>query len=90
MPPSSTPCAGPWPTAPTTRKATTPPSKRRSKLWRWRRELAIDPDLDRAQELVYDTIRATDRPDLAALAEALNLSPALFESKPEDEVRTSA
>jgi hypothetical protein len=54
------------------------------------RELAIDPDLDRAQELVYDTVRATDRPDLAPLAEALNLSPALFESKPEDEVRTSA
>jgi hypothetical protein len=54
------------------------------------RELAIDPDLDRAQELVYDTVRSTDRLDLAPLAKALNLSPALFESKPEDEVRTSA
>jgi alpha-amylase/alpha-mannosidase (GH57 family) len=54
------------------------------------RELAIDPDLDQAQELVYDTLRATDRPDLAPLAEALNLSPALVESKPEDEIRTSA
>jgi alpha-amylase/alpha-mannosidase (GH57 family) len=54
------------------------------------RELAIDPDLDRAQELVYDTVRATDRPDLAPLAAALYLSPALFESRPEDGVRTSA
>jgi alpha-amylase/alpha-mannosidase (GH57 family) len=54
------------------------------------RELGIDPDLDRAQELVYDTIRSSDRPDLAPLAEGLGLSPALFESKPEDEIRTSA
>jgi hypothetical protein len=54
------------------------------------RELAIDPDLDQAQELVYDTVRGSDRPDLAPLAEALYLSPALFESRPEDEVRTSA
>jgi len=54
------------------------------------RELGIDPVLDRAQELVYDTVRAADRPDLAPLAEGLGLSPALFESKPEDEIRTSA
>jgi hypothetical protein len=54
------------------------------------RELGIDPDLDRAQELVYDTIRSSDRPDLAPLAEGLGLSPALFESKAEDEIRTSA
>ncbi|MEW6475118.1 MAG: DUF3536 domain-containing protein [Actinomycetota bacterium] len=53
------------------------------------RELAIDPDLDRAQELVYDTVRAADRPDLAPLAEALNLSPALFEPADAD-IRTSA
>jgi hypothetical protein len=54
------------------------------------RELGIDPDLDRAQELVYDTVRATDRPDLAPLAEGLGLSAALFEARPEDEIRTSA
>ena len=54
------------------------------------RELSIDPDLDRAQELVYDTVRATDRPDLEPLALGLGLSPDLFESRPEDEIRTSA
>ena len=54
------------------------------------RELGIDPDLDRAQELVYDTVRAADRLDLAPLAEGLGLSPALFEPRAEDEVRTSA
>jgi hypothetical protein len=54
------------------------------------RELGIDPDLDRAQELVYDAVRATARPDLAPLADGLGLSPALFESRPADEVRTSA
>jgi alpha-amylase/alpha-mannosidase (GH57 family) len=54
------------------------------------RELGIDPDLDRAQELVYDTLRTADRPDLAPLAESLGLSPALFRSKPEDGIRTSA
>jgi alpha-amylase/alpha-mannosidase (GH57 family) len=54
------------------------------------RELGIDPDLDRAQELVYDTIRSADRPDLAPLAEGLGLSPALFESKAGDGIRTSA
>jgi alpha-amylase/alpha-mannosidase (GH57 family) len=51
------------------------------------RELGIDPDLDRAQELVYDTVRSTDRPDLAPLARGLYLSAALFE---EDDIRTSA
>jgi alpha-amylase/alpha-mannosidase (GH57 family) len=54
------------------------------------RELAIHPDLDRAQELVYDTVRSADRPDLAPLAEALGLSPALFEEESGDEIRTSA
>jgi hypothetical protein len=54
------------------------------------RELGIDPDLDRAQELVYDTLRAAARPDLAPLAVGLGLSPALFEAKPEDGIRTSA
>jgi hypothetical protein len=54
------------------------------------RELGIDPDLDRAQELVYDALRAGHRPDLAGLAEALGLSPALFGTRPEEEVRTSA
>ena len=54
------------------------------------RELSIDPDLDRAQELVYDTVRTAERPDLVPLAEGLGLSPALFEAKPEDEIRTSA
>src|SRR5207302_2522574 len=54
------------------------------------RELGIDPDLDRAQELVYDTLRAADRPDLAPLAEGLGLSPALFASKAEDGIRSSA
>ena len=54
------------------------------------RELGIDPDLDRAQELVYDTVRSSDRPDLAPLAEGLGLSPALFEVTAEDEIRTSA
>ncbi|HEV7861313.1 MAG TPA: hypothetical protein VGR20_01395, partial [Acidimicrobiia bacterium] len=53
-------------------------------------ELGIDPDLDRAQELLYDTLRAGERPDLAALAEGLGLSPALARAKPEDEIRTSA
>ena len=53
-------------------------------------ELGIEPDLDRAQELVYDTIRSSDRPDLAGLAEALNLSAALFETRPADEVQASA
>jgi alpha-amylase/alpha-mannosidase (GH57 family) len=53
------------------------------------RELDIDPDLDRAQELVYDTVRTTDRPDLEPLAAGLGLSPALFEAEPEAE-RTSA
>ncbi|HVW35023.1 MAG TPA: hypothetical protein VHL53_20995, partial [Acidimicrobiia bacterium] len=51
------------------------------------RELGIDPDLDRAQELVYDVLRAGSRPDLAPLAEGLGLSPALFEPA---EVRDSA
>ena len=46
------------------------------------RELGIDPDLDRAQELVYDTVRTTDRPDLAPLAVGLGLSPGLFEPDP--------
>ena len=54
------------------------------------RELGIDPDLDEAQELVYDTVRSSDRPDLADLAERLGLSSALFEARPEDDVRTSA
>jgi len=54
------------------------------------KELGIDPDLDQAQELVYDTVRSADRPDLADMAEALGLSSALFEAQPEDEVRTSA
>ena len=54
------------------------------------RELGIDPDLDRAQELVYDTVRSADRRDLAALAEGLGLSPALFEASGQDEIRTSA
>ncbi|HYT39460.1 MAG TPA: DUF3536 domain-containing protein [Acidimicrobiia bacterium] len=54
------------------------------------RELGIDPDLDRAQELVYDAVRATARPDLRPLAEGLGLSPALFAAKPEDGIRTSA
>jgi alpha-amylase/alpha-mannosidase (GH57 family) len=53
------------------------------------RELGIDPDLDRAQELVYDTVRTADRPDLEPLAAGLNLSPALFEPDAEAE-RTSA
>ncbi len=53
------------------------------------RELGIDPDLDRAQELVYDTVRTTDRPDLEPLAAGLGLSPALFEPDAEAE-RTSA
>jgi hypothetical protein len=52
------------------------------------KELGIEPDLDRAQELVYDTLRASERPDLAALAEGLGLSPAPFE--PQAPVRTSA
>src|SRR6185503_682798 len=46
------------------------------------RELGIDPDLDRAQELVYDTVRTTDRPDLEPLAAGLGLSLALFEAEP--------
>jgi hypothetical protein len=54
------------------------------------RELRIDPDLDRAQELVYDTLRSAERPDLTPLAEGLGLSPALFEARPQDEIRTSA
>ncbi|MCA1846305.1 MAG: hypothetical protein LC792_24540, partial [Actinobacteria bacterium] len=54
------------------------------------RELGIDPDLDRAQELVYDTVRTTDRPDLAPLAEGLGLSLALFEGMSETIIRTSA
>ncbi|MGH9008509.1 MAG: DUF3536 domain-containing protein, partial [Acidimicrobiia bacterium] len=54
------------------------------------RELGIDPDLDRAQELVYDTVRNADRPDLAPLSLGLGLSPALFEAASEDEIRTSA
>jgi alpha-amylase/alpha-mannosidase (GH57 family) len=54
------------------------------------RELGIDPDLDRAQELVYDTLRAAERPDLAPLAEGLNLSPALFESRSEVSRRSEA
>jgi hypothetical protein len=54
------------------------------------RELSIDPDLDRAQELVYDTLRSAERPDLAPLAEGLGLSTALFEARPEDGIRTSA
>jgi alpha-amylase/alpha-mannosidase (GH57 family) len=54
------------------------------------RELGIDPDLDRAQELVYDAVRAGGRPDLAVLAEALGLSPALFEARPGEEMRSSA
>ena len=54
------------------------------------RELGIDADLDRAQELVYEAVQADHRPDLAPLAEALGLSPALFEARPEDGVRTSA
>ena len=53
------------------------------------RELGIDPDLDRAQELVYDTVRSAERPDLEPLAVGLNLSPALFEPEAEAE-RTSA
>jgi hypothetical protein len=53
------------------------------------RELGIDPDLDRAQELVYDTVRTTDRPDLEPLAAGLGLSQALFEPDAEAE-RTSA
>jgi alpha-amylase/alpha-mannosidase (GH57 family) len=53
------------------------------------RELGIDPDLDRAQELVYETVRSSDRPDLAPLAEGLGLSPALFNARPEAE-RTTA
>ncbi|HKN38595.1 MAG TPA: hypothetical protein VJ456_05765, partial [Acidimicrobiia bacterium] len=54
------------------------------------RELGIDPDLDRAQELLYDAARSGDRPDLAPLAEGLGLSPVLFEARPQDELRTSA
>jgi hypothetical protein len=54
------------------------------------RELGIDPDLDRAQELVYDTVRAMDRPDLEPLAFGLGLSPALFDAASVDEFRTSA
>ena len=45
------------------------------------RELGIDPDLDRAQELVYDTVRSSDRPDLDPLADGLGLSPALFDAR---------
>jgi hypothetical protein len=54
------------------------------------RELGIDPDLDRAQELVYDTVRNADRPDLEPLALGLSLSPALFEAHPDEEIRSSA
>jgi hypothetical protein len=54
------------------------------------RELGIDADLDRAQELVYDTVRSSHRPDLAPLAEGLFLSPALFGAKAEDDIRHSA
>jgi hypothetical protein len=54
------------------------------------RELGIDPDLDRAQELVYDTVRAADRPELEPLAAGLGLSPALFEADSADDLRTSA
>ncbi|HKY74496.1 MAG TPA: DUF3536 domain-containing protein, partial [Acidimicrobiia bacterium] len=53
------------------------------------RELGIDPDLDRAQELVYDTVRNAERPDLEPLAAGLYLSSALFEPEAEAE-RTSA
>ena len=53
------------------------------------RELGIDPDLDRAQELVYDTVRTAERPDLEPLAAGLNLSPALFEAD-SGGIRTSA
>src|SRR5207244_12278417 len=42
------------------------------------RELGIDPDLDRAQELVYNPVRAAARPALAPLALGLALPPALF------------
>jgi hypothetical protein len=54
------------------------------------RELGIDPDLDQAQELVYDMIRSAGRPDLGPLAAGLGLSPTLFAARPEDEIRTSA
>jgi hypothetical protein len=54
------------------------------------RELGLDPDLDRAQELVYDTVRSADRPDLEPLGLGLSLSPALFEAHPDEEIRSSA
>ena len=54
------------------------------------KELGIEPDLDRAQELVYDTVRASGRPDLADLADALHLAPALFEARRDDGVQASA
>lgn len=54
------------------------------------RELGLDPDLDRPQELVHDAVRSAARPELAPLAEGLGLSSALFETRPEDGIRTSA
>jgi alpha-amylase/alpha-mannosidase (GH57 family) len=41
-------------------------------------ELGLAPDLQEAQELVHAALRARPRPDLAPLADALGLSPALF------------
>jgi alpha-amylase/alpha-mannosidase (GH57 family) len=55
-------------------------------------ELGVEPDLDEAQELVYERVRADCRSDLEALALALGLSPALFEPEAEApaSIRTSA
>jgi hypothetical protein len=56
-------------------------------------ELGVEPDLDEAQELVYqELVRAGRGPDLEDLALALGLSPALFEPEPETSPaeRTSA
>jgi alpha-amylase/alpha-mannosidase (GH57 family) len=42
-------------------------------------ELGIQPSLEEAQELVFDALRAGDRPDLAPLAGALGLSPDAYQ-----------
>lgn len=41
-------------------------------------ELGLAPELEDAQELVYQAVRNGDRPDLQPLGEALALSPSLF------------
>ena len=55
-------------------------------------ELGVEPDLDEAQELVYEVARGGRRPDLENLAAALWLSPAALApaAEPPAAIRTSA